>query len=87
MNWLRQVNRMPCNGLPGVIKTTSQRKAEGTRQDNRRDFWMCESGTGQQVAQCHDDGDDDDDGHHHLHHQTDRRGVCYLEKTSSQWIY
>jgi len=85
MNWLRQVNRMPCSGLPGVIKTTSQRKAEGTRQDNRRDFWMCESGTGQQVAQCHDDGDDD--GHHHLHHQTDRRGVCYLEKTSSQWIY
>ena len=89
MNWLRQVNGMPCNGLPGIIKTTAQRKAGGTRQDNRRDFWMCETGTGQQVAQRRDD--DNDDGrrrhHHHHHHQTDRRGVCYLEKTSFQWIY
>jgi len=83
MNWLRQVNGMPCNGLPRITKTTAQLKAGGTKQDNRRDFWMCETGTGQQVAQRRDD--DNDDGRHR--HQTDRRGVCYLEKTSSQWIY
>ena len=26
-----------------------------------RDFWICETGTGQQVAQLHDRYDDDDD--------------------------
>ena len=26
---------------------------EGTREDQRRDFQVCETGTGQQVAQVH----------------------------------
>jgi hypothetical protein len=34
-------------------KTTSQ-KAEGTKQDHWRDFWVLETGTGQQVAQILD---------------------------------
>jgi len=29
-------------------------KAEGTRKDHGRGFRMCETGTGQQVAQFHD---------------------------------
>jgi hypothetical protein len=41
---------MPGNRLPRTIKTT-HRKAKGTKGDERRYFWMCETGTGQQVAQ------------------------------------
>jgi hypothetical protein len=29
-------------------------KAEGTREGHWRGFWMCETGTGQQVTQLHD---------------------------------
>jgi len=34
-----------------------------------RDFWICETGTSQQVAQLddHDDDDDDDDWWHGMH--------------------
>jgi hypothetical protein len=35
--------------------------AEGIMADLWRDFWMRETGTGQQVAQLHDKYDDDDD--------------------------
>jgi hypothetical protein len=38
--------------------------AEGIKEDLGRDFWIRETGTGQQVAQLHDrqiDDDDDDD--------------------------
>jgi len=28
-----------------------------------KDFWICETGTGQQVAQLHDRYDDDDDNY------------------------
>jgi hypothetical protein len=40
--WIHHINRMPHNRL--------SQKAEGTKEDQRRDFWMCETGTGQQVA-------------------------------------
>ena len=41
-----------------------------------RDFWVRETGTGQQVAQLHercddDDDDDDDDGDDDILHSTD----------------
>jgi hypothetical protein len=35
LNWLRQANRLPRDGLPGIIRKTVQRKAEGTREDKR----------------------------------------------------
>jgi hypothetical protein len=31
-NWIQHVNRMPCNRLPRLIKTTPQ-KAEGAKED------------------------------------------------------
>jgi len=34
------------------LKVTDQ-KAEGSRGDHWRDFWMCGAGTGQQVVQLH----------------------------------
>jgi hypothetical protein len=43
---------MPLNGLPRIIKPTDQ-KAEETSRDEFGDFWVCESGTGIQVAQIH----------------------------------
>ena len=43
---------MPRNRLPRIIKPTDQ-KAEETSRDGYGDFWMCESGTGIQVAQIH----------------------------------
>jgi len=44
--------------------------AEGIMGDLWRDFWIRETGTGQQVAKNHDryDDDNDDDHHHHHHH-------------------
>jgi hypothetical protein len=44
--WIQHVNRMPRNGLPRVLKHYS----EGIMAD----FWICETGTSQQVAQLHD---------------------------------
>ena len=51
---------MPRNRLPRVMKRYSP---TGRRTDGRplkRDFWIRETGTGQQVAQLYDDDDDDD---------------------------
>jgi len=52
-NWIHHVNRMPRNRLPRVMKRYS---ATGRRNNGRllRDFWIRETGTGQQVAQLHD---------------------------------
>jgi hypothetical protein len=47
-NWI-QVNRMPHNRLPRVIKHYSPTG----RRNHGRDFWIRETGTGQ-VAQIHD---------------------------------
>jgi hypothetical protein len=44
---------MSLNRLPRLIKNTPQ-KTEGTKEDHWRDFWMLETGTGQQVAQLLD---------------------------------
>jgi hypothetical protein len=44
---------MPRNRLHRVIKHFPQ-LAEGIMADFWRDFWMRETGTGQQVAQIHD---------------------------------
>jgi hypothetical protein len=44
---------MPRTRLPRLIKSYTT-KAKQTKEDNRRDFWMCETGTGQQVAQVLD---------------------------------
>jgi hypothetical protein len=44
-NWIKHVNQMPCKRLPRLVKSTPQ------KEDHRRDFWMRETGMGQQVAQ------------------------------------
>jgi hypothetical protein len=44
---------MPLNRLPNVIKKTSHQRAEETKEEHWRDFEMCETGTGHQVAQLH----------------------------------
>jgi len=63
-SWIQHVNRMPGNRLPRVMRHNSP-----TGRRNHRDFWIRETGTGQQVAQLHDkiydvvvvvDDDDDD---------------------------
>jgi hypothetical protein len=51
--WIQHVNWMLYNRLPGLIKTTPQ-KAEETKEDHWRDFWMRETRTGHQVAQLLD---------------------------------
>ena len=50
---LQHVNRMPRNRLPRLMKHCSQ-LAEGIMADLWRDFWIHETGSGQQVAQLHD---------------------------------
>jgi hypothetical protein len=47
---LQHVNKMSWNRLTRIIKTTDW-TAERIRGDHQRDFWMCETGTSQQVAQ------------------------------------
>ena len=42
-------------------KKTKHQKVEETREDQWRDFWMCESRMGATPWQLHDDDDDDDD--------------------------
>jgi len=50
--------------------------------DLRRDFWIREIGTGQQVAQRHeiryDDDDDNDDDDDKSLHSAHRMGLCVL---------
>jgi len=53
-NWMRHVNRMPRNRSLRVIKKSTHQKAGGTREEIWRDFWLCETGTGQQMTQLHD---------------------------------
>jgi len=57
------------SGSRGSPCTTPQ-LAEGNMVDLWRDFWIRETGTGQQVAQLHERYDDDDD---------DRRRVSQLK--------
>jgi len=52
-NWLQRINRMP-RDITGNIKTlqTNRQKRPG---ESIRDFWICETGTGRQVAKLHDE--------------------------------
>ena len=51
-NRLQRINSMPRIRLPRIIKNTDQRTEE-IRGEHYRGFWMCETGTGPQVAQLH----------------------------------
>ena len=53
-SWIQHVNRMPPNRLPRVMKHYCP-------TGRRNQFWIRETGTGQQVAQLHERYDDDDD--------------------------
>jgi hypothetical protein len=44
--WIQHVNLMPRNRLPRLVKKTTPQKAEGTKEEHRRDFWMCDTGRG-----------------------------------------
>ena len=48
-NWLQYIKRMFRNKLLTVLKFTDW-QAEEKMGDHKRDFWMCETGMGQQVA-------------------------------------
>jgi hypothetical protein len=52
-NWIWHVKRMPHTRLPRMIKNYT---SKGTRnqEETTGDLWMCETGTGQQVALFHD---------------------------------
>jgi hypothetical protein len=52
-NCIQHVNPVPRKRLLRLIKNTP-RKAEGTKEDHGRDFWIRESGTGQKVSQLLD---------------------------------
>jgi hypothetical protein len=70
------INRMPRNRLPRVMKHYCP---TGRRNYGRplRDFWICETGTGQQVAQLHDIYDDDDENISHMKGYTSLgRSIC-----------
>jgi homoserine trans-succinylase len=51
-NFLKYVNVTPLNRLPRVLKTTDQQEEE-TKRDHKTDFYTCQTGKGQQVAQLH----------------------------------
>jgi hypothetical protein len=59
-SWIQHVNRKPRNRLPRVMKYYSP-PGRRIMVDIWRDFWIRETGTGQQVAQLHERYDDDDD--------------------------
>jgi hypothetical protein len=61
-NWIQHVNRMPSNWLPRLVKTTAQQAEEPRKaiEEFLGPKTRPETGTGQQVAQLHDDDDDDD---------------------------
>jgi hypothetical protein len=50
---MQLVNRMPRKKYR-LIKKAIPEKAKGTKEDHWRDFRMCETGMGQQVAQLLD---------------------------------
>jgi hypothetical protein len=56
-NWIQHVNRMPRNRLPRVMKRYSPTGRYNHGRLLKRDFWIRETGTGQQVAQLYDDDD------------------------------
>jgi len=51
--WIQQVNRMPQNRLPRVMKHYSPTGRRNYGRPLKR-FWIRETGTGQQVVQFHD---------------------------------
>jgi hypothetical protein len=53
-NWIQHVNRMPCSRLLMVMKHYSPTGRRNHGRPLKRDFWIRETGTGQQVAQLHD---------------------------------
>jgi len=55
-NWIQHVNRMPRNRLSRIMKHYSPtgRRNHGRPLKRLRDFWIHETGTGQEVAQLHD---------------------------------
>jgi len=52
-SWIQHVNRMPRNRLPRVMKhySPTDRRNHGRPL---KDFWVRETGTGQQVGQLHE---------------------------------
>jgi len=52
-SWIQHVTRMPRNSYPGQWIATPQ-LAEGIMVELWRDFWIRETGTGQQVPQLHE---------------------------------
>jgi hypothetical protein len=51
----QNVKRMPRNWLLRLqAEKTTPQKAKGAKEDHWRNFWMCETGSGQQVAQLLD---------------------------------
>jgi hypothetical protein len=52
INWIQHINRTPRKRLPRILKNCTP-KGSGPGEDQRRDFWVRETGTGQKVAQLH----------------------------------
>lgn len=50
-NYVQRIKRIPRKKIKKIIKTKNQ-KAEGTREDNYRHLWMCDTGT--EEAQIHE---------------------------------
>jgi len=44
---------MPPNGQPNILKNYRPKGRRNQRTDNWRDFWMCDSGTGQHLVQLY----------------------------------
>ena len=73
---------MPRNRLPRVMKHCSP-TGEGNMADLLRDFWIRETGTGQQVAQLHDRyDDDDDDGDDDDDNDDDKSNEYYIKNSN-----
>jgi hypothetical protein len=51
--WIQHVNLVSRDRLPRLLKNYTP-EAKGTKEDRWRDFWMCETGTGQKVTQLLD---------------------------------
>jgi len=63
-------------------KKTKHQKAEETREDQWRDFWMCETIIGTTPWQLHDGDDDDDDDDY----DNDDDGAFYSENLATYEI-
>jgi len=61
-SWIKHVNRMPRNRLLRVMKYCSPTGRRNHGRPLKRLVGVCETGTGQQVAQLHERYGDDDDG-------------------------